>query len=155
MKPIIIYYSRSGNTEKIALKLQKDLSCDVVKIIPEKTYGNYVSSCLRVTYERGAKITPKFVTAIPDTNNFDVIFLGFPIWMQDVPVFVADFITQCDIKDKTIIPFATYGMSDITWTKKTLERICNGANIKLPFDSGVFKKGNYEQWLEKVKELID
>ena len=46
MKTIIIYYSRSGNTEKIALQAQTDLKCDIIKIIPEEAYGNYISSCM-------------------------------------------------------------------------------------------------------------
>lgn len=46
MRPIIIYYSRSGNTEKIALKAKEDLNCNIIKIEPKEEYGNYVSSCL-------------------------------------------------------------------------------------------------------------
>ena len=51
MKPIIIYYSRSGNTEKIALQAKEDLNCEAIKIVPEEAYGNYISACLRVTKE--------------------------------------------------------------------------------------------------------
>ena len=49
MKPIIIYYSRSGNTEKIALQAKNDLNCEAIKIVPEEAYGNYMSACMRVT----------------------------------------------------------------------------------------------------------
>lgn len=59
-KTIIIYYSRSGNTEKIALQAQKDLKCNIVKIVPEEAYGNYVASCLRVTKEKKANVAPAF-----------------------------------------------------------------------------------------------
>lgn len=51
MKPIIIYYSRSGNMEKIALQAKEDLNCEAIKIVPEEAYGNYISACLRVTKE--------------------------------------------------------------------------------------------------------
>lgn len=140
MKAIILYYSRSGHTEKVAKQIQSDLNCDLLKIIPEESYGNYIESCFRVMKERKKRVVPSFITPIPDLTAYDVIFLGYPIWAQDVPVFVADFIEQCDIKGKTIIPFATYGMSGINWTRKTLDKICEGATITLPYDSGMVKK---------------
>lgn len=48
MKAIILYYSRSGNTEKLAKQIQKDFHCDILKIIPEEAYGNYIESCFHV-----------------------------------------------------------------------------------------------------------
>lgn len=154
MKSIIIYYSRSGNTEKLANRIRADIGGDILKIEPEAAYGNYISSCLRVMKERKQKITPKFVTSIPNTSEYAVIFLGYPIWAQDVPAFISDFIGQCDIHGKIIIPFATYGASDIRWTMKTLQRICAGADIELPFSTGLIKKGNYEDWMQSVKALL-
>ena len=151
MKAFIIYYSRSGNTEKIALQAHKDLSCEILKIVPEEEYGNYVASCLRVTKEKKASVTPAFKTAVPDLQKFGIVLIGYPIWAQDIPRFVAEFITQCDLQGKIVIPFATYGMSGINWTMKHLEQLCKGAEIKYPFDSGVLKKGNYKDWIEKVK----
>lgn len=154
MSPIIIYYSRSGNTEKIALKVRDEIQCETIKIVPEEAYGNYIESCMRVMKERSQKVTPSFVTEIPDLGEYDVILLGYPVWAQDMPAFVAEFISQCDISGKTVIPFVTYGMSGYNWTRKTVEKVCAGAEIKLPFQSGMFKKGNYDEWIKSVKELI-
>ena len=153
VKAIIIYYSRSGNTEKIALQAKNDLNCEIVKIVPEEAYGNYVSACLRVTKEKKAPAAPAFITPIPDLKEYDVVLLGYPVWAQDIPRFVADFIEKCDLTGKTVIPFATYGMSGIHWTMKHLKQVCKGADIKLPFDSGSFKKGNYAEWIAQVKAL--
>lgn len=154
MKAMIIYYSRSGNTEKIALQAQKDLQCEALKIIPEKAYGNYITSCLRVTKERKARVAPAFQTPIPNLQNCDVVLLGYPVWAQDLPGFVAAFISQCNLEGKTVIPFATYGMSGINWTLKHLTQLCFGAEIKYPFDSGTFKKGNYQMWIGQVRRLL-
>lgn len=151
MKAIILYYSRSGNTEKIAERIHTDLACDILKIVPEEAYGNYVASCLRVMKERGTGVAPQFITDIPDLSAYDVIFLGYPVWAQDLPVFVAEFIKQCDVTGKTVIPFVTYGMTGISWTRKTLDKVCKGANILMPFESGVFKKGDYTKWLDNIK----
>ena len=153
MKPIIIYYSRSGNTEKIALQAKNDLNCEAIKIVPEEAYGSYISACLRVTKEKKAPVAPAFVTPIPDLSGYDAVLLGYPIWAQDIPRFVADFIEKCDLTGKVVIPFATYGMSDINWTMKHLKQVCAGAEIKLPFDSGAFKKGNYAAWIKQVQAV--
>lgn len=156
MKAIIIYYSRSGNTEKIALQAQKDLNCEIIKIVPEDAYGNYISSCLRVTKEKKASVPPAFTTPIPDLHDYDIILLGYPIWAQDLPRFVSDFVSQCDLKNKIVVPFATYGMSGINWTMEHLKELCKDAEIKYPFDNGVFKKGDYDMWIKQVKnECID
>lgn len=153
MNAIIIYYSRSGNTEKYAKQLHADLGYPLLKIEPEEQYGNYIMSCLRVMKERSAKITPNFITPIPDLSAYDIIFLGYPIWAQDIPVFVQDFMKKCDTSGKIIIPFATYGMSGINWTMKNLKQLFPDSEIKIPFDNGVFKKGDYQKWLSEIKAL--
>lgn len=155
MKALILYYSRSGNTEKIAKQIKDDLGCDMIKIIPEEAYGNYIASCLRVTKERKQKVTPDFVTEVPDLSEYDVIFLGYPVWAQDIPSFVAEFAERCDLNGKVVIPFVTYGMTGINWTRKTLDKVCRGANITLPFESGVFKKGNYSDWMKQVQSYLN
>ena len=71
-----------------------------------------------------------------------------------MPAFVAEFLRQCNLKGKTIIPFATYGMSNINWTMKTVKEVCIGAEIKFPFDRGVFKKRNFDQWEVSVKDAL-
>lgn len=153
MNAIIIYYSRSGNTEKYARQLHSDLGYELLKIEPEEEYGNYIMSCFRVMKENATKAAPMFTTSIPDLSNYDTIFLGYPIWAQDVPMFVQDFISKCSTSQKTIIPFATYGMSGINWTMKTLKKLFADSEIKLPFDNGVIKKGDYPKWLSDIKAL--
>lgn len=154
MNTLILYYSRSGNTEKLAKRIQQDLKCDIIKIEPENDYGNYVSSCLRVAKE---KVTskPDYKTALIDISGYDLILIGYPIWMQNVPDFFAKYVYELDLTDKTVIPFATYGGSDINWTMKTVKNICKGASIKLPFSIGVFKKDDYNKWIQEVKLLAD
>ena len=115
--------------EKIALQAKEDLNCEAIKIVPEEAYGNYISACLRVTKEKKTPIAPAFLTPIPDLSNYDVILLGYPIWAQDIPCFVANFIEKCDLTGKTVVPFATYGMSGINWTMKHLKQLCANADI--------------------------
>lgn len=153
MKPIILYYSRSGNAEKLAQQIKSDLNCDMLKIVPEKAYGNYFASILRVIKEKVSKVSPKFITDIPSLASYDVILLGFPIWAQDLPSFVAEFVRQCDLQGKTVIPFATFGGTGINRAIKTLESVCKGAEIKLPFNYGMSKKDNYDEWISAIRKV--
>lgn len=154
MKAIVLYYSKSGNTEKLAARICKDLDCQKLRIQPETEYGNYFSAVARVANEKRKHITPAFVTEIPDLTAYDVVLIGYPIWYQDLPAFVAEFVRQCDVNGKIVIPFATFGTTGIKWTRKTLERICYGAKIQYPFDYGIRKKDNYDEWIGNVRGLL-
>ena len=147
MNPIILYYSRSGKTEKLARRISDDLKCEMLIVEPEKAYGNYLSAVIRVIREKSKQPPPGFITGIPDLASYDVVFLGFPIWASDMPVFFAEFVNQCDLQGKTIIPFATFGRTDISCAANTLARICKGAEIKLPFNYGMSKKDDYNNWI--------
>ena len=125
----------------------------MLKIVPEEAYGNYIASCLRVMGENRRKEKPKFVTEIPNLDTYDVILLGYPIWASDMPVFVGEFIKQCNLRGKKIIPFATFGGNTISRSTKTLQRICNGAEILLPFNYGMLKKDNYNNWIASIKGI--
>lgn len=136
------------------VQIQNDIGCDVIKIQPEEAYGNYAASCLRVTKERKKVEAPGFVNEIPNLEPYDVILLGYPVWAQNLPQFVAEFIRKCNVKNKTVIPFVTFGMSGVSWTMKTLKKVCAEAEIKYPFDYGLIKKDRYDVWIKSVKELL-
>lgn len=150
---IILYYSKSGVTEKLAKRIQADLNCDILKIEPEEEYGSYLASNIRVAKESMKKITPAFRTSIPDLSGYSTILLGYPVWSQKPPAFVSDFMRHCNVKGKTVVPFATFGMTGVKWTLKTVSDCCTGANILHPFDYGIAKKDNYDEWIEKIHKL--
>ena len=151
MKAIILYYSKSGTTEKLARRIQGDIHSDILKIEPEEPYGNYVSSLIRVNKERKNKTPVHSVTKIPDLSSYDTVFIGYPIWYMDVPAFVADFISRCSLEGKTVIPFATCGLANISKTLNTLKRVCPKSKIAHPFHYGIAKKDDYEGWIRAIR----
>ena len=102
---------------------------------------------------RHAKRRTRFATPIPNPSAYDVVLLGYPIWAYGPPSFVSDFIRQCDLSGKTVVPFSTSGGSNISCTMKTLDDVCSGAKIVLPFNYGMRKKDDYDQWINKVGNL--
>lgn len=153
MKGIIIYYSASGNTEKLAQKLHNDLGCDLLKVEVEKPYGNYLSSVIRVSGERKRNEITKVITKLPDLSAYDTVFVGAPVWYSGPPAFFSDFLHKCDFSGKTVIPFATFNGSGGKATTEKLTEDCSGGNVVLPFSTGKFKKANYEEWIRRIKDI--
>ena len=151
MKAMIIYYSRTGTTEKLAQRIQKDFDCDILKLEAEDPYGNYFSSLVRANKERKNNVPVKVITPVPALTYYDTVFVGYPIWWLDVPVLVADFIKDCDLDGKNVIPFSTSGLGNISVTLDTLRKSCPKSDVILPLQWGMTKKEDYEKWMNEVK----
>ncbi len=155
MKPIILYYSRTGHTEKLAQLIASDMHGEIIRITPEKEYrGSSRRILSRVMRDRMRKKHRRSVTPVPDLREFDPVFVGFPVWMKDMPDFVADFLSRCDFRGKTVIPFVTFWISGARGPLKTLERVCGGAKIEKPFEDGTFRGMDYRKWRHAVRMMI-
>lgn len=154
MKAMIIYYSKTGTTEKLAKKIQKDFDCDILKLEAENPYGNYFSSLVRAKKELKSSVPVKAINKIPDLSGYDTVFVGYPIWWLDVPVLVAAFIKDCDLEGKTVIPFSTSGLGNISATLDTMKKICPKSDVILPLQWGIAKKDDYEKWIDEVVSIM-
>jgi flavodoxin len=153
MKAMIIYYSKTGNTEKLAKRIQKDFHCEMLKVEPEDPYGNYVSSLVRVNKERKNKVPVQSVTPVPDLSAYDTVFIGYPIWYMNPPEFLSDFISRCSLEGKTVIPFATCGLANVSKTLPAIKRACPKSQVVHPFNYGIAKKDNYDDWVHSLKQI--
>lgn len=155
MGSMLIYYSRSGNTKNLADKIAHELNCKEIRIMPEKEYGNYVSACIRATKERYISNKPVFINDIPDLSGYDVVLVGYPIWMSKPPTIVSEFMSKCDLDGKVVIPFSTSGGTHISKTLPTLDSVCKGARIIMPYNYGMIKKDSFESWINSVKRYLE
>ena len=151
MKSIVLYYSRSGTTEKLAKKIASALGSDILKVELEKPYGNMLFSIIRYIKERKKGIVPAVKTQLPSLDSYDTVLIGYPIWGNDVPSFLSDFVKKCSLKEKKVIPFATSGSSEMELTMKTVEAMCQESTIAHPFYYGLSKKDDFDKWLEAVR----
>ena len=150
MNAIILYCSKTGNTEKIARKTAKVLGCPIVKVEPDILYGGFFSTCARVVGDRLKKEVPGFVTEVPDLTAYDTVLVGYPVWASSVPDYMQEFLKACDLEGKRVIPFATSMMTDISATIPGLAAVCPGAEITHPFYYGVNRKDNYQEWVKSL-----
>lgn len=107
---IIIYYSQTGNTEKLAQALQKELGSNIVEIEPVVPYdGTYEETIKRWKNERDSDITVEIKPLDINLDDYNTIFLAFPIWGGTYALPVKTFLEQNSFDGKKIVTFATFG----------------------------------------------
>ena len=131
-KILVAYFSCTGNTGKIAGYIADELDADVWQITPETPYTaddlNYGDSSSRTTLEQNdASARPGINGTVGNMADYDVIFLGYPIWHGQAPKILYTFVESYDLSGKTIIPFCTSGSSGIGSSATNLSSGVTGA----------------------------
>ena len=115
-KKLVAYFSASGVTKKAAELLAKAAGADIYEIAPKVPYTsadlNWMDKESRSSVEmRDTSSRPEIIGADAHIENYDTIFLGFPIWWYIAPTIINTFLESYDFSGKTIILFATSGGS--------------------------------------------
>ena len=117
-KIAIIYFSATGTTEKVAGYIKELTAGDLIEIVPKDKYTdsdlNYNNSNSRSTREQNDSSARPEISNNIDTDSYDVIYLGYPIWWGDAPRIILTFLDNHDLSGKTVIPFCTSGSSGIS-----------------------------------------
>lgn len=124
-KALITYFSVTGNTAKIAEYIQNLTGDQIVEIVPAEAYTDadldYTQDNSRANQEQNsATARPEMKNPI-DVSDYDTIYVGYPIWWNDVPRIVLTFLDSQDFTGKTVIPFCTSGGSGISGSLNTLK----------------------------------
>ena len=133
-KKLVAYFSASGITAKVAEDLANAIGADIFEIQPEVPYTkadlNWMDKKSRSTIEMSDPTSRPAIAAKRDNmDEYDTIFVGFPIWWYVAPTIINTFLESYDLKGKTIIPFATSGGSDMGKTNEKLAPSCPGASF--------------------------
>lgn len=133
-RKLVAYFSASGVTAKVAEKLSEAIGADLYAIEPEVPYTkadlDWMDKKSRSTIEMNNPASRPAITGKRDNmNDYDTVFVGFPIWWYVAPTIINTFLESYDLTDKTIIPFATSGGSDMGKTNEKLLPSCKGAKL--------------------------
>lgn len=133
-RKLVAYFSASGVTAKVAEKLFEAIGADLYAIEPEVPYTkadlDWMDKKSRSTIEMNNPASRPAITGKRDNmNDYDTVFVGFPIWWYVAPTIINTFLESYDLTDKTIIPFATSGGSDMGKTNEKLLPSCKGAKL--------------------------
>ena len=136
MKTLVTYFSASGVTKKVAQNLAKAAGADVFEIEPKVPYTkadlNWQDKKSRSSVEMQDKSSrPEIAKKLSNMSDYDVVFVGFPIWWYVAPTIINTFLESYDFSGKTIILFATSGGSGFGKTVENLKgSVSNTATIK-------------------------
>lgn len=107
---LIAYFSWSGNTKKLAEMIQEQMGGELFEIEPETPYTDDINELSGISLqEQRDNIRPALSSTVEDMSQYDVIFIGFPNWWNNMPMPVFTFLEGYDFSGKTVIPFTTYG----------------------------------------------
>lgn len=133
-RKLVAYFSASGVTAKVAEKLSEAIGADLYAIEPEvphtKADLDWMDKKSRSTIEMNNPASRPAIAGKRDNmNDYDTVFVGFPIWWYVAPTIINTFLESYDLTGKTIIPFATSGGSDMGKTNEKLLPSCKGAKL--------------------------
>ena len=132
-KVLVAYFSATGTTEGVAEHIANGLNADIYEIVPEEPYTdadlNYNDNNSRTTIEMNdPNARPAISGSVENMEQYDIVFLGYPIWWGEAPRIVSTFMESYDFSGKTIVPFCTSGGSGVGSSATNLEQLTSGAN---------------------------
>lgn len=125
-KKLVVYFSCSGETKKVGEYIQSTLGCDIFEIVPEELYTDkdldWEDKTSRSTLEMNDKSSrPSIKNKIDNIEEYDTIYLGFPIWWYTAPRIINTFLESYDFTNKKVILYCTSGGSSIDSTYNDLK----------------------------------
>ena len=132
-KKLVAYFSASGVTKNAAERLAKAAGADLFEIKPQIPYTSadldWMNQKSRSSVEMSNPDSrPAIAEALPNMQDYDTVFIGFPIWWYVAPTIIHTFLESYDFSGKTMVPFATSGSSGMGKTVDVLKKVCPSAN---------------------------
>lgn len=134
-KTLIAYFSASGVTAHVAEEMAKATGADLYEIRPQQPYTaadlNWLDKKSRSTIEMNdPDCRPAIAEPVKNMDEYDTVFVGFPIWWYVEPRIIDTFLESYDFSGKTVIPFATSGGSSIKRSEESMKNHCPKASWK-------------------------
>jgi len=149
-KVLVAYFSYSGTTRNIAYALSEETTADLFEIAPQKTYSNvYMESNSEIRRNE----RPELTNTINNMGEYDIVFVGYPVWWHATPAAINTFLESYDLTGKLIIPFCTSGGSDIDETLPTFLDACEG--LAVYEGRRISGSGQLDAWLTELGLTTD
>lgn len=144
-KILIAYLSYSGTTKNVATILSEKTGGDLFEIKPQKEYSNvYTQSNSEIRKNE----KPTLSATIDNMEEYDIIFVGYPVWWHATPAPINTFLESYDLKGKLIIPFCTSGGSSISETMPTFLDSCD--DLAVYGEKRISSTGEIDAWVNDL-----
>ncbi len=145
-KCLVIWYSKSGNTEGIGRILAEIMHADTFTIIPERFYGRERPKISQdAKRERETKDFPKLKGPLPDVSQYDLVFVGSPAWWYGLATPVMAFLDAVDFKGTRVAGFNTYGGDGHLFAQELKAQAKNAVLLGTVGFNGTYDTGSGEQ----------
>ena len=154
-KMLVLYYSQTSNTKAVAQEIATRLGADIEEIVAVNPYdGDFQATIERGKKELDEGIYPEIQPLKADIANYDVVFIGYPIWFGTYAPPVITWLNQVDLSGKKVVPFCTFGSGGLESSIKDLAaaepkaEILPGYGVRaarleaMPFEIDQFLKAN-------------
>ena len=156
-KTLVVYFSRSGNTEYVAQEIAKETGADIFKVEPtDDSYQadyNTVVDLAKKELQEGAR--PPFQGQVENIGQYDTIYIGSPVWWGDMPMILYTFLDKYDLSGKKLAPFVTHEGSGLAQIPQNLQKQVPNAKVvdglALRGSSARSSADEIKSWVEKVK----
>ena len=153
MKTLVAYFSASGVTKGVAQQLAEVAGADLHEITPAQPYTaadlDWRDRLSRSSVEMRDKASRPAITAkLDNMQQYDIVYVGFPIWWYTCPTIINTFMEAYDFKGKTVIPFATSGGSSIKQSCEDLKNAYPTLNWKEGKLLNRASKKDIEDWVK-------
>ena len=134
-KALVAYFSASGVTSKVAKNLASAIGADIFEIKPVQKYSkadlNWMDKRSRSSVEMNDRSSrPAIAERVNQMSDYDVVFIGFPIWWYREPSIIDTFMETYDFSGKTIVPFATSGGNGLGDSAENMQTLAKGAKVE-------------------------
>lgn len=155
LKILIAYFSWSGNTETIANLIRNQVGGDLFKIERQTPYSSDYNTALdQAKEELRQKTRPPLLNHVSNMDDYDIIFVGYPNWWNDLPMPVFTFLEKYNFSGKTVIPFNTHGGGGLGQGVSHMKSALPGSTFLDAFRVSGSQAGNAEsevvQWLGRI-----
>ena len=155
-KVLVAYFTRSGNTEVVAGLLQRAQQADLFEIVPADAYPkDYLQTVEQARRERDSNFEPLLAAHVSNMADYEVVYLGFPVWGETTPPVIRSFLSSHDLAGKILVPFITHGGYGIGSSYQVLARHVPGALLQKGFEMQADQeRKTMEQvngWLKDIK----
>ncbi len=158
-KILIIFFSHSGNTRKIAKQIYANISGDLIEIETADKYpADHNEIFEKARKEIAADYKPALKIKIENIGKYDLLFLGYPNWWGTIPTPVSAFLDEYDLSRKTIAPFCTHGTGGLAGTVEAIKKQCPDSKVlnALGIRNNRVDEAASEilKWISHIKETI-
>lgn len=131
-RSLVAYFSATGTTKGVAESLAEGIGADLYEIVPEESYTDddldYHDDNSRSTIEMNDPTSrPEISGSVDNMEQYEVVFIGYPIWWGEAPRIMSTFMESYDFSGKTIVPFCTSGGSGMGSSAANLEKLTSNA----------------------------